>query len=41
MYENQISAYVESAEPKINQNLRAGVISEDVYLFDSMKVQRH
>ena len=39
MNENLIRAYVESAEPEINQNLRAGIITEDVHLFDSLFIE--
>ena len=39
MNENLIRAYVESAEPEINQNLRAGIITEDVHLFDSFFIE--
>lgn len=35
MNEDLIRAYVESAEPIINKDLRAGIISEDVLIFDS------
>lgn len=34
MNENLIRAYVESAEPEINKFLRAGIVTEDVPLFD-------
>ena len=39
MNENLIRAYVESAEPKINQDLRAGIVTEDVHIFDSLFVE--
>lgn len=41
MNEYLIRAYVESAEPEVNQNLRAGIIREDVYLFDSLFVEEN
>ena len=39
MIENLIRAYVESAEPDINQNLRAGIVTEDVHLFESLFIE--